>query len=128
MQGSIQVRTRAQHKPALSAELASSSSSEAGGGRASGAGGTAHETGHSSCSSGGGGAGGAENNTHSSSGGGAGGASEADLKALFESIDVDGSGVSVPGAMPLQHAGMACGNCCQQRGPTAVRVSWNFLS
>ena len=80
LQGRIQVRTRSQFKEALDVEV-SSSKSEAGGKHAA----AGHGTGHGSSS------GSASGGTDSSSSG-TGGVSEADLKALFESIDVDGSG------------------------------------
>jgi hypothetical protein len=68
MQGRIQVRTRAQFKPALSADDNSSKGS------------SGHKSGAGSAGSA------AEDSSSAAE------ASEADLRALFNSIDVDGSG------------------------------------
>lgn len=75
MQGRVQVRTRSQFKPALSTDDSNSNSSS----KADGSSKSAH-----------GGSSGTSGTAEGSSG--AAGASEADLRALFDSIDVDGSG------------------------------------
>lgn len=69
MQGRIQVRTRSQYKAALSADDNS-------GAKGKSTGGSAHTSG-----------GAADGSNRAAA------ASEADLRALFDSIDVDGSGV-----------------------------------
>lgn len=75
MQGRIQVRTRSQFKPALSTDDSSSSSSRTEP--------SSSKSQHGASSG---------DSTSAEGSNGAAGASEADLRALFDSIDVDGSG------------------------------------
>lgn len=89
MQGRIQVRTRSQFKPALSADDSNNSSKADGSSKA------AHHDGGNNGTSGS-----AEGNSSAA------GASEADLRALFDSIDVDGSG-ELKSAWQQQH----CSSC-----------------
>jgi hypothetical protein len=92
MQGRIQVRTRSQFKPALSTDDSNSSSKT-----------EPSSSSRSPHGSSGGGSKAAEGSS------GAAGASEADLRALFDSIDVDGSGALPVGTLTgLKAAECAC--------------------